>query len=108
MQKSNAGRLIAGVLAIGILGGIASTANAAATVDGPRVKWNYAAWGNPKAAVWTIFVNLSKFLNERTGGKFTMDVHFGQLSKPKAILARPAGMSDHRLPTPCSNNRPKT
>lgn len=61
-------------------------AQAADTVDGPEVKWNYAAWGNPKAAQWTIFRNLSDFLAERTDGKFQLNIHYGQLAKPNAIL----------------------
>jgi hypothetical protein len=28
-----------------------AAAAAVETVDGPRDKWNYSAWGNPKAAV---------------------------------------------------------
>jgi TRAP-type C4-dicarboxylate transport system substrate-binding protein len=86
MQRRTVHRIIIAALAVGLVASAAPKVDAASTVEGPKVKWNYAAWGNPKAAVWTIFVNLSNFLKERTGGKFTMDVHFGQLSKPKAIL----------------------
>lgn len=64
----------------------APQADAADVVDGPRVKWNYAAWGNPKASQWTIFQKFSEFVEERTGGQFTVDIHYGQLAKPNAIL----------------------
>ena len=60
-------------------------ANAADMVDGPRVHWNYAGWGKPRASS-KIYQNFGKFLDERTGGKFTFTVHWGTLSKPRAVL----------------------
>ena len=60
-------------------------ANAADMVDGPRVHWNYAGWGKPRASS-LIYQNFGKFIEERTGGKFTLTVHWGTLSKPRAVL----------------------
>ena len=59
--------------------------SAADTVDGPRVHWNYAGWGKPRASS-LIYQNFGKFMEERTGGKFTLTVHWGTLSKPRAVL----------------------
>jgi TRAP-type C4-dicarboxylate transport system substrate-binding protein len=62
-----------------------TSAHAADIVDGPRVHWNYSLWGKPRASS-VINVNFGKFLEERTGGKFTMTIHWGTLSKPRAVL----------------------
>ena len=58
---------------------------AADTVDGPRVHWNYAGWGKPRASS-KIYQNFGTFLSERTGGKFTSTVHWGTLSAPRSVL----------------------
>ncbi|MCB1740262.1 MAG: C4-dicarboxylate ABC transporter substrate-binding protein [Gammaproteobacteria bacterium] len=54
-------------------------------VDGPRVHWDYALWGKPRE-ITTYLTNLEKWLPEQTGGKFTLQLHWGTLSKPRAIL----------------------
>ena len=54
-------------------------------VDGPRVHWDYAIWGKPRA-ITTYLTNMEKWLPERTGGKFTFQLHWGTLSKPRAVL----------------------
>ncbi len=63
---------------------LAGTAHAAETVDGPRVHWNYALWGKSRA-VTTAVENLAEWLPKKTGGKFTMQLHWGTLSPPKSI-----------------------
>ena len=77
------------VVKTAILGAVtlafASTAFAAKIVDGPRVHWDYAIWGKPRA-ITTGLTNLEKWLPERTGGKFTLQLHWGTLSKPRAVL----------------------
>ena len=60
-------------------------ANAAEMVDGPRVHWNYSDWGKARASS-TISLNFGKFMEERTGGKFTLTVHWGTLSQPRSVL----------------------
>lgn len=67
------------------LGLIAGSASAADIVDGPRLHWNYAGWGKPRASS-AAYMGLAEFLEERTGGKFTMQIHWGTLSKPRAVL----------------------
>jgi TRAP-type mannitol/chloroaromatic compound transport system substrate-binding protein len=62
-----------------------TSAYAADIVEGPRVAWNYAGWGKPRASS-TIYQNLGKYLSERTDGNFTFTVHWGTLSKPRAVL----------------------
>lgn len=54
-------------------------------VSGPRVAWNYSGWGKPRASS-VIYENWAKFMKERTGGQFTVTVHWGTLSKPRAVL----------------------
>jgi len=64
---------------------LATPAAAADMVDGPRIHWDYALWGKSRA-VTTYLTNLEKWLPERTGGKFTIQMHWGTISKPRAIL----------------------
>ena len=64
---------------------VAAPAGAADVVDGPRVHWDYALWGKSRA-ITTYLDNLEKWLPERTGGKFTFQLHWGTISKPRAIL----------------------
>ena len=51
-------------------------------------KWylqNFSLWGKPRASS-TATINFAKYLEERTGGNFTMTIHWGTLSKPRAVL----------------------
>ena len=77
-------RLIIGVAAAAFS---FTTAHAADIVDGPRTHWNFALWGKPRASS-TATINFSKYLEARTGGKFTMTIHWGTLSKPRARSVR--------------------
>ncbi len=77
--------LAAAAAAITTAGAPVVGANAAEMVDGPRVHWNYAGWGKPRASS-VIYENFGKFMKERTGGKFSFTVHWGTLSKPRAVL----------------------
>jgi TRAP-type C4-dicarboxylate transport system substrate-binding protein len=61
------------------------SAKAADVVDGPRVHWNYSEWGKSRETT-TAIENLGPWLEERTGGKFTVQVHWGTLSQPRAVL----------------------
>lgn len=77
------------------LGGVAALAlatspavagsHAKPVVDGPRIHWDYALWGKSRA-ITTYLTNMEKWLPERTGGKFTFQIHWGTLSKPRAVL----------------------
>ena len=85
MKKLLLSGAAAAVAAVAFAGVPASVAQAADMVDGPRVHWNYASWGKPRASS-AIYLNFGKFLEERTGGKFTFTTHWGTLSKPRAVL----------------------
>ncbi len=82
MRRFIIGAAAAAVLAIPTTGAIAADKP---VVDGPRVSWNYSGWGKPRASS-VIYENWAKFMKERTGGKFTVTVHWGTLSKPRAVL----------------------
>lgn len=71
--------------AVFALGSTICAANAAETVDGPRVHWNYSGWGKPRASS-TIYENFAKFMDVRTNGNFIVTIHWGTLSKPRAVL----------------------
>lgn len=58
---------------------------AADIVEGPRVHWNYSLWGKPRANT-TFMENLGPWLSERTGGSFTLQLHWGTLSQPRSNL----------------------
>lgn len=64
---------------------LGGAANAAETVDGPRVHWNYSEWGKSRA-ITTYLENLGPWLSERTGGQFTFQIHWGTLSQPRSNL----------------------
>jgi hypothetical protein len=60
---------------------LATAGPAAAAVDGPRVDWNLSVWGPPRAFTAGI-ETIAKYVNEQTGGKFTIKIHYGDtLSK---------------------------
>lgn len=58
----------------------------AQTVDGPKVEWNYSTWGKKRAFTAGI-EKVAEIVSQRTGGKFTIKVHYGEaLSKDKENL----------------------
>jgi len=58
----------------------------AQTVDGPKVEWNHSTWGKKRAFNAGI-EKVGEILSQRTGGKFTIKVHYGEaLSKDKENL----------------------
>ncbi|NJO24207.1 MAG: C4-dicarboxylate ABC transporter substrate-binding protein, partial [Sphingomonadales bacterium] len=58
----------------------------AQTVDGPRVEWNHSTWGKKRAFNAGI-EKVGEIVSQRTGGKFTIKVHYGEaLSKDKENL----------------------
>lgn len=65
--------------AAGLAAGLATPA--AAAVDGPKVAWDLSVWGPPRAFTAGIEA-LSKYVDEQSGGKFTIKIHYGDsLSK---------------------------
>jgi TRAP-type C4-dicarboxylate transport system substrate-binding protein len=82
MRRYIIGAAAAVVLAAPTTGAIAADKP---MVDGPRVSWNYSGWGKPRASS-VIYENFAKYMGERSGGKFTVTLHWGTLSKPRAVL----------------------
>lgn len=58
----------------------------AQTVDGPKVAWNHSTWGKSRAFTAGM-ERVSQIVSEKTGGKFTIKIHYGEaLSKDKENL----------------------
>lgn len=64
----------------------ARAASESEIVEGPRVHWDYSSTGGPRRAVTEYIWRLADFIDMRTGGNFTMEIHRGTLSKPRANL----------------------
>jgi len=63
-----------------------SPAPAAEIVEGPKVSWNLSSYGNPRAFTKGLDA-LSSIVDKRTGGNFTIKVHYGEaLSKVRENL----------------------
>ena len=59
----------------------------AQTVDGPKVEWNHSTWGKSRAHSTAGMEKVAEIVKEKTGGKFTIKVHYGEaLSKDKENL----------------------
>ena len=57
-----------------------------ATVDGPRLTWDVSLWGKPRAGT-AVADALATVVEERTGGKWRMTLHYGEaLSKARENL----------------------
>ena len=54
-----------------------SSVATADTIDGPQVHWDYSAWGSERAFTAGI-ERIAEFIEERTGGNFTMEIHYGE------------------------------
>lgn len=46
-----------------------------------KIAWNLSAWGNPRAATVSVDV-LSQYVEEKSGGNFTIKVHYGEAISP--------------------------
>jgi len=76
-------RALACALAVASLPFLLAAAAAAQTVQGPKVAWNLSLWGKARAFTKQSDI-LSEMVAERTGGNFTLKVHYGgALSPPK-------------------------
>ena len=71
----------AAAVAVLLAGGPAS----AQTVDGPELRWKLAAWGKPRAATQNI-ETLKKYIEEKTGGKFKIQIGYESFGQPKELL----------------------
>lgn len=79
------GFTVATVLATSVVAWSGSAVAQAKIVDGPEVKWKLAAWGKPRAATQNI-ETLRKFIDERTGGKFKIQIGYESFGQPKELL----------------------
>ena len=75
LKRSLAG-VVAGSFAAGLLA--AAPAVAADVVDGPEVKWRVSLWGNKRAGTQAA-ESAARILKERTGGKFTLTLGYGEI-----------------------------
>ena len=58
---------------------------ASPVIAAEKVNWNVSLWGKPRA--WTEGIEaMSKAVSEKTGGNFSIKIHYGGLSKPKENL----------------------
>ena len=57
----------------------------AQTVEGPKVAWKLAAWGKPRAATAGIEL-VKKYVEEKTGGNFTITIGYETFGSPKELL----------------------
>lgn len=72
------------LLGIGAVAGFAigTAGPALAAVDGPKVNWNIAAYGQARAA--TIAIDkLAEYVGAETGGNFSIKVHYGSTLAPE-------------------------
>ncbi len=65
---------------------MAFSVSAADVVDGPEVSWNLSTWGKQRAFTAGV-EEIAKYVDENTGGKFKIKVHYGEaLSKSRENL----------------------
>ena len=83
MQGINPGTMIGMALAGAVA--LASTGAAAARVDGPQVTWNFAVWGQKRAATFGP-EELARRLDAATDGKFKLVIHYGGTLAPEKEL----------------------
>ncbi|MBM3646335.1 MAG: C4-dicarboxylate ABC transporter substrate-binding protein [Alphaproteobacteria bacterium] len=82
---SRRGSMFAAVMAASVVAFSGSAFAQAKVVDGPEVRWKLAAWGKPRAATQNI-ETLRKFMDERTGGKFKIQIGYESFGQPKELL----------------------
>ena len=73
-------------IALAMAGVVAFGGSAVAqTVDGPELRWKLAAWGKPRAATQNV-ETLRKYVEEKTGGKFKIQIGYESFGNPKELL----------------------
>ena len=79
-------RTIMSIAAISAASMMTFGVSAAEMVDGPEVKWNLSTWGKKRAFTAGV-EEMSKYVDEKTGGKFKIKIHYGEaLSKSRENL----------------------
>lgn len=79
------GMTVAAVVAASVVALSGNAFAQAKIVDGPEVRWKLGAWGKPRAATQNV-ETLRKFLDERTGGKFKIQIGYESFGNPKELL----------------------
>lgn len=79
------GLTVAAIVAASVVAWSGNAFAQAKIVDGPEVNWKLGAWGKPRAATQNVEV-LKKFMEERTGGKFKIQIGYGSFGNPKELL----------------------
>lgn len=79
------GMLTVGMAVFGVVAWSTQAFAQTKIVDGPEVKWKLAAWGKPRAATQGV-ETLRKFMDERTGGKFKIQIGYESFGQPKELL----------------------
>lgn len=79
------GLTVAAVLAASVVAWSGNAFAQAKIVDGPEVRWKLGAWGKPRAATQNV-ETLKKFMEERTGGKFRIQIGYESFGNPKELL----------------------
>jgi hypothetical protein len=77
--------IVAAVVAASVIAWSGNAFAQAKIVDGPEVRWKLAAWGKPRAATQNV-ETLKKFMDERTGGKFKIQIGYESFGQPKELL----------------------
>jgi TRAP-type C4-dicarboxylate transport system substrate-binding protein len=76
---------IAAVLAASVVAWSGSALAQAKIVEGPEVRWKLGAWGKPRAGTANV-EKLKAFMDERTGGKFKIQIGYESFGQPKELL----------------------
>ena len=79
-------RLVLGTMCLALMGSVPTDLAVAQVVDGPAVEWRHSNWGKRRANTEGI-ERIAAILKERTGGKFTIKIGYGEMfSKDKENL----------------------
>src|SRR5215510_3664304 len=79
---------LTGVVVAAAVAAFAWSGNAfaqAKVVDGPELRWKLGAWGKPRAGTANV-EKLKAFMDERTGGKFKIQIGYESFGQPKELL----------------------
>ena len=79
-------KLVLGALSIALAGSLPPTWAVAQVIDGPAIEWRHSVWGKRRAYTEGM-EKVAALLKERTGGKFTIKIGYGEMfSKDKENL----------------------
>lgn len=79
------GVTVAAMLAASVVAWSGNAFAQAKIVDGPEVRWKLGAWGKPRAGTANV-EKLKAFMDERTGGKFKIQIGYESFGQPKELL----------------------